>query len=73
MRLRHPDTGLWVTESDEFQHRLNGYEALRLGFCGIPGGGKTVLARIAIEEAIAKSDPNNAISYFHCDYNDIAK
>ncbi|KAK3173032.1 hypothetical protein OEA41_006360 [Lepraria neglecta] len=45
LRLRYPDTGLWLIESDEFQQWLN----------------------------VAKSDSNNAIAYFYCDYNDIAK
>ena len=42
LRLRYPGTGLWLIESDEFQQWLNGNEAPRLWFCGIPGGGKTV-------------------------------
>ena len=72
MRLCHPVTGLWLTESNEFQQSLNGNETTKLWFCSIPGGRKTVLASTAFEEAIAKSDSKNAIAYFYCNYNDIA-
>ena len=70
-KLRHPSTGLWFTESTEFQHWLNTDNA-RLWLYGIPGAGKTILASLVIDEVLQKTSPNFAVAYFFCDYKDSA-
>lgn len=70
LRLRHPGTGLWLIESDEFKAWLTCPSA-KLWYHGIPGAGKTVLASSIIQEAIGKSCPDVAVAFFYCDYKDI--
>ena len=67
LRLRHPGTGLWLIESDEFKSWLRCPSA-KLWCYGIPGAGKTVLASSVIQEAIEQSCPNVAVAFFYCDY-----
>ncbi|KAL0253403.1 hypothetical protein SLS55_010382 [Diplodia seriata] len=69
--LRHPNTGLWLLESDEVQEWLNDSSA-RLWLSGIPGAGKTVLASAVIEAAVEQCclDPDKGLAYFYCDYKD---
>lgn len=71
LRLRHPGTGLWLIESDEFKSWLSCPSA-KLWCYGIPGAGKTVLASSVIQEAIGQSCPNVAVAFFYCDYKNIA-
>ena len=68
-KLRHPNTGLWLTESPEFKAWLASNNA-RLWLHGIPGAGKTVLASLLIDEVLKKSCPDIAAAYFFCDYKD---
>lgn len=68
-KLRHPGTGVWLTESPTFQHWLHSINEC-LWLYGIPGAGKTVLASLAIDEVLQKSTQNHAIAYFYCDYKD---
>ena len=63
LRLRHPGTGLWLTESGEFKSWLTSSPA-RLWCYGIPGAGKTVLASSIIQDALGRSCPNIAVSFF---------
>ena len=67
LKLRHPGTGLWFIESDEFKAWLNCSSA-KLWCYGIPGAGKTVLASSVIQEALGRSSPNTAVAFFYCDY-----
>lgn len=69
--LRHPATGIWFTEGEEFTTWCRNKRAVLWSF-GIPGGGKTVLASCAIEECVKISDHDNAVAYFYCDYNNTA-
>jgi Fungal N-terminal domain of STAND proteins/NACHT domain len=71
LKLRHPGTGLWLTESEEFRTWLNTKNS-HLWLYGIPGAGKTVLASSVIEEAFKKSDKDNAVSFYYCDYKNEA-
>lgn len=70
-KLRHPTTGLWLTDSPEFKAWLICNNA-RLWLHGIPGAGKTVLASLVIDEILKKSCPAIAAAYFFCDYKDSA-
>ncbi|MCJ1264939.1 hypothetical protein MMC22_004814 [Lobaria immixta] len=71
-KLRHPSTGLWLTESPEFKLWLTTTNA-RLWLYGIPGAGKTVLASLVIDEILSKTNLNIAAAYFYCDYKDPKK
>ena len=66
-KLRHPATGLWLTEGPEFQDWLASGNA-RLWLHGIPGAGKTVLAASVIDKALRESNSNLAVAFFYCDY-----
>jgi hypothetical protein len=72
MELRHPLTGLWVTEGEVFQTWLHTRNS-KLWFSGIPGAGKTLLAASVIEETMNQSSPKRAVAYFYCDYRDVEK
>jgi hypothetical protein len=69
IKLRHPMTGLWLTESPVFGRWLD-TPGSRLWMSGIPGAGKTVLAGSVIQEALTKSyaTPGIAVGFFFCDY-----
>ena len=69
LKLRHPQTGLWLTEGETFKTWLHTPNS-KLWLSGIPGAGKTVLAASVIEETIKESTPNRAVAYFYCDYKD---
>ncbi|KAL6716642.1 hypothetical protein ACLMJK_006210 [Lecanora helva] len=70
-KIRHHGTGVWLTESPEFQDCLVG-ESRSLWLYGIPGAGKTVLASLAIDEALNICSRNIAVAYFYCDYKNPA-
>ena len=70
LNLRHPGTGLWLIESDEFKSWLS-CSRTRLWYYGIPGAGKTVLASSVIQEALERSSPNTAVAFFYCDYKNV--
>lgn len=69
IRLRHPMTGLWLTESPVFIQWLD-TPGSNIWLSGIPGGGKTVLAGAAIQEALtrASSSPTIGAAFFFCDF-----
>jgi Cdc6-like AAA superfamily ATPase len=67
IRLRHPGTGLWFIECDEFQTWVKG-SVSRLWIYGIPGSGKSVLTALSIEEVQRALDSRDALAYFFCDY-----
>ena len=69
LKLRHPGTGLWLTESDEFKHWLKTPNA-KLWLYGIPGAGKTVLASSVIQQALRESGRDIATAFYYCDYKD---
>lgn len=69
LKLRHPLTGLWLTEGETFKTWLHTRNS-KLWLSGIPGAGKTVLAASVVEETIKESSPNRAVAYFYCDYKD---
>ncbi|CAH0052216.1 unnamed protein product [Clonostachys solani] len=71
IQLRHPTSGLWLTESSEFIRWLE-VPASRIWLSGIPGAGKTVLAGAVVQEVIAQSytEPDIGVGYFFCDYRD---
>jgi hypothetical protein len=71
LKLRHPLTGLWLTEGTTFKTWLH-TRGSKLWLSGIPGAGKTVLAACAIEEAIIESSATQAVAYFYCDYKEAA-
>ncbi|CAG8972229.1 hypothetical protein HYALB_00001627 [Hymenoscyphus albidus] len=72
LKLRHPLTGLWVTEGEIFRSWLR-IRNSKLWLSGVAGGGKTVLAASLIEETMDDSSCNQAVAYFYCDYRDLEK
>lgn len=69
IKLRHPMTGHWLTESPVFIQWLD-TPGSNIWLSGIPGGGKTVLAGAAIQEALTHAAQNSTIgaAFFFCDY-----
>ncbi|KAK8196846.1 ankyrin repeat-containing domain protein [Phyllosticta capitalensis] len=67
LRLRHPGTGQWLIEHEEFKHWLK-TPASKLWLSGIPGAGKTVLAAMVIEHCLKQRSPAIAVAYVYCDY-----
>lgn len=70
-KLRHPMTGLWLTEGDEFREWFESPNS-RIWLSGIPGSGKTVLAGALITKCLhlMGSDPRSALAYYFCTYRD---
>ncbi|KAF5005773.1 hypothetical protein FDECE_7802 [Fusarium decemcellulare] len=69
LRLRHPHTGLWLLDGEEFQQWL-AMPNTRLWLSGIPGAGKTVLAGAVISEVLGLSSSTVGVAFFFCDYKD---
>lgn len=69
IKLRHPMTGHWLTESPVFIQWLD-TPGSNIWLSGIPGGGKTVLAGAAIQETLTHAAQNSTIgsAFFFCDY-----
>ncbi|KAF7556971.1 hypothetical protein G7Z17_g1062 [Cylindrodendrum hubeiense] len=70
LELRHPMTGLWLTETDPNFQRWRELPNAKLWLSGIPGGGKTVLCGSVIETILQESDDSTAVCYAFCDYKD---
>ena len=71
LSLRHPATGLWFIESDEFAKWL-AMPNSRLWLYGIPGAGKTTLFSSIVQESLSRRHHSVTVASFYCDYNDIA-
>ncbi|KPM45274.1 hypothetical protein AK830_g1308 [Neonectria ditissima] len=71
VNLRHPMTGLWLTNSPRFLQWLETPNS-KIWLSGIPGAGKTVLAGAVVQEALTRSHITGgvAVAYFFCDYKD---
>ncbi|KAH7013160.1 ankyrin repeat-containing domain protein [Ilyonectria destructans] len=69
--LRHPLTGLWLTEGVDFQEWFSTQKS-RIWLTGIPGAGKSVLAGAIITECLTRTQatPGVAVAYFFCTYRD---
>lgn len=69
--LRHPMTGLWLTESSDFEDWYSTPKA-RIWCSGIPGAGKSVIAGAIIDECLQRTQtkPGTAVGYFFCTYRD---
>lgn len=69
LKLKHPMTGLWLTNSPGFTEWLE-RPGSRLWLSGIPGAGKTVLAGSVIQEALTRSYTTKdvGVGFFFCDY-----
>ncbi|RYP45713.1 hypothetical protein DL768_007977 [Monosporascus sp. mg162] len=69
IRLRHPGTGEWLTESPGFREWLE-TAGSHMWLSGIPGAGKTVLAGAVIQQALdrAADSPKVGVAFFFCDY-----
>lgn len=70
LKLRKPQTGLWLTEGEEFSDWLN-TPGSGLWLYGIPGAGKTVLAASVIEKAIRRSSQKVAVAFYYCNYKNV--
>lgn len=68
-KLRHPGTGIWLTESSLFRTWISNAGS-KIWLSGMPGAGKTVLAGAAIREALqeAATVPETGVAFFFCDY-----
>lgn len=71
-KLRHPLTGLWLTDGQVFQTWLHTRNS-KLWLSGIPGSGKTCLSSLAVECILEESSDRHAAAYFYCDYKDAEK
>ncbi|TGJ80329.1 hypothetical protein E0Z10_g8445 [Xylaria hypoxylon] len=71
IKLRHPGTGTWLTESLQFQQWIE-TAGSKMRVSGIPGAGKTVLAGAVIQKALekGKNSPQVGVAFFFCDYKD---
>ncbi|CAG1973068.1 unnamed protein product [Fusarium graminearum] len=67
IELREPTTGTWLMASIELQSWLTNSGSL-LWFYGIPGGGKTILAGLVIQKAMARNSEEVGVAFFFCDY-----
>jgi hypothetical protein len=72
-KLRHPLTGLWLTEGEDFREWYEKPNA-KLWLTGIPGSGKSVIAGALITECMRRivlsQGSNSAVAYFFCTYRD---
>ncbi|KAK7424514.1 hypothetical protein QQX98_000479 [Neonectria punicea] len=73
VKLRHPMTGFWLTNSPGFLEWLETPNS-RLWLSGIPCSGKTVLAGGVIQEALNRSHSSKdvGVGYFFCNYKSSA-
>ncbi|KAI0191306.1 hypothetical protein F4808DRAFT_453693 [Astrocystis sublimbata] len=73
IKLKHPMTGLWLTESTEFTAWIETPGA-KMWLSGIPGAGKTVLAGAVIQRCLEKASnsPKTGSAFFFCDYKNEA-
>ncbi|RSM03513.1 hypothetical protein CDV31_010444 [Fusarium ambrosium] len=69
--LRHPMTGLWLTESSDFEDWYSTPKA-RIWCSGIPGAGKSVIAGAVVDECLQRTQTKSgtAVGYFFCTYRD---
>ncbi|RDW79079.1 uncharacterized protein DSM5745_05931 [Aspergillus mulundensis] len=73
INLWHQNTGLWLTEGDEFKDWLGSRNG-KPWLSGIPGAGKTVLAGLMIQECLAATQyvgSNKGCCFFFCDYKEL--
>ena len=63
LSLRHPMTGMWLIDGDEFQQWLTVPHS-RMWLAGIPGAGKTVLAGAMISEVLKLSSGSIGVAFF---------
>ncbi len=71
---KHPGTGKWLVNSEQFSHWLTEENSV-LWLNGFAGSGKSVLCSIAIQSALQhrKSDPSIGIAFFYFTFNDSSK
>lgn len=68
---RHKEAGIWLLESEEFQHWLTQPLEYPTLFCpGIPGAGKTVITSIVISYLQDRFQQDNSVGLAHifCDF-----
>ena len=76
-RERHPDTGQWFLQSQQFQSWLEGpaQQTPRVfNIIGKSGAGKTSLISSAIKaaQAMERDHSQTAVAYFYCSFNEAA-
>jgi Cdc6-like AAA superfamily ATPase len=73
LRLREPNTGLWLLESNFYRRWKT--ESSFAWLHGIPGCGKTVLSTTVLENIREHTtdDPGKATAYFYFDFNEQKK
>ncbi|KAF4980537.1 hypothetical protein FZEAL_3472 [Fusarium zealandicum] len=67
--LRHPQTGLWLLDGEDFQQWLAVLNS-RLWLSGIPGAGKTIMAGAMISEVLELCSSTTGLAFFFCSYKD---
>ncbi|KAH7127964.1 hypothetical protein B0J13DRAFT_530646 [Dactylonectria estremocensis] len=68
-KLRHPLTGLWLTEGTDFEEWYSTPGSMAW-FTGIPGAGKSVIAGAIISECLQRNMAGKAVAYFFCTHRD---
>jgi hypothetical protein len=66
-RLHHPGTGLWFSEGFTFRDWCTSANG-KLWIHGIPGAGKTILAALAIQGALANISKTRAVIFYYCSH-----
>jgi Cdc6-like AAA superfamily ATPase len=74
LKLRQPDTGLWLLDSDAFTSWRRA-ATTPLWLYGIPGCGKTILSSTVLQDVLqhCQDDPGKVTAYFFFDFNDAQK
>lgn len=67
LSLRHPMTGMWLVDGEDFQQWL-AVPRSKLWLTGIPGAGKTVLAGAMISEVLRLSSNSTGVAFFFCEF-----
>ncbi|KAH5574501.1 hypothetical protein HBI24_193910 [Parastagonospora nodorum] len=71
---RQENTGLWLTESEQYQKWKTSSVSF-LWLYGIPGSGKTILSSTILRDIFSShgSKPSTIVVYFYFDFNDAQK
>jgi hypothetical protein len=76
-RLAHPGTSSWLYQNPQFSKWIEAKSSAILWMSGMPGMGKSVLARSFVEDAMANSNTvsstqESVVAHYFCTYVDAA-
>jgi Cdc6-like AAA superfamily ATPase len=74
IKLRQPDTGLWLLESEVYSKWKRNAPSF-VWLYGIPGCGKTILSSTVTQDILlhCANDPGKVVAYFYFDFTDADK